>query len=146
VASAATDVAPDGSKSVLGAALTRCPGPHKSGFYRSGFCSTGPEDHGSHVVAAVMTEEFLEFTKAKGNDLSTPRPMWGFPGLKPGDGWCLCALRWAEAEEAGKAPKVVLAATHEKAARMVGIERLRAHAVDADDTGAAKDAVDAAQS
>jgi len=93
-----------------------------------------------------MTEEFLEFTKAKGNDLSTPRPMWGFPGLKPGDGWCLCALRWAEAEEAGKAPKVVLAATHEKAARMVGIERLRAHAVDADDTGAAKDAVDAAQS
>jgi uncharacterized protein (DUF2237 family) len=85
------------------------------------------------VVAAVVTDEFLEYTRAQGNDLSTPKPQWGFPGLKAGDGWCLCAMRWAEAEAAGKAPKVVLSATHEKAARMVPMEKLEAHAV-AEDT------------
>lgn len=135
----ATDVAHSVDRNVLGTALKQCPGPHKSGFYRTGFCSTGPEDHGSHVVAAIVTEEFLEYTKAQGNDLSTPRPQWGFPGLKPGDGWCLCAMRWAEAEAAGKAPKVVLEATHEKAARMVSMDKLEAHAVtveeDTADTG-----------
>ncbi|KAA0172022.1 hypothetical protein FNF28_00339 [Cafeteria roenbergensis] len=124
---ASADVAPDGSLSVLGQPLQRCPGPHRSGFYRSGFCMTGPDDTGSHVVAAVMTEEFLEFTKARGNDLSTPRPEWGFPGLKPGDGWCLCASRWAEAERAGVAPLVALGSTHANALKTVPLDTLRAH-------------------
>jgi uncharacterized protein (DUF2237 family) len=100
-----------------------------TGFYRDGSCRTGPEDAGSHTVCARVTAEFLEFSRARGNDLVTPRPEWGFPGLKPGDGWCLCASRWKEALDAGCAPPVVLAATHEKALEVVNLEELRAHAV-----------------
>jgi len=85
----------------------------KTGFLRDGCCNTGPEDVGSHTVCAVMTAEFLEFSKSRGNDLSTPMPQFGFPGLRPGDRWCLCAPRWHEALEAGYAPRVVLRATHE---------------------------------
>ena len=114
---------------VLDTPLERCPGPHRSGFYRSGFCSTGPDDHGTHVVAAVVTEEFLAYTKAQGNDLSTPRPPF-FPGLKPGDGWCLCALRWKEAEEAGVAPPVRLESTAKEALEFIGLDVLRSHAVE----------------
>jgi uncharacterized protein (DUF2237 family) len=115
-----------GSRSVLGTALVPCPSRHATGFYRDGHCNTGPDDTGVHVVCAEVTQPFLEFTRSRGNDLSTPRP--GFPGLQPGDGWCLCAGRWQEAFEAGVAPKVVLGATHEAALRTSGLEALRAHA------------------
>ncbi len=99
-----------------------------TGFYRDGVCNTGPQDHGTHVVCAVMTEEFLQFTKSRGNDLSTPIPMYRFPGLKPGDGWCLCALRWKEAYDAGHAPPVILEATHEKALNYIEMDTLLEHA------------------
>jgi hypothetical protein len=102
------------SKNVLGTALKKCCDSPKTGFFRDGFCYTGPKDHGIHVACATLTKEFLEFTKSKGNDLMTPRPEWNFPGLKPGDNWCLCALRWLEAKKAGVAPKLDLEATHEK--------------------------------
>ena len=102
-------------KNVLGGSLQSCCFEPKTGFYRDGFCKTGEEDHGTHVVCAIMTDEFLELTKSKGNDLCTPKPEWRFPGLKAGDKWCLCVLRWLEAEKVGKAPRIVLEATHEKA-------------------------------
>lgn len=102
-------------KNVLGTELQSCCNEPKTGFYRDGFCKTGEEDQGTHVVCAIMTNEFLEFTKTRGNDLSTPRPEWSFPGLKEGDKWCLCVLRWLEAEKMGMAPQVILEATHEKA-------------------------------
>jgi uncharacterized protein (DUF2237 family) len=98
-----------------------------TGFTRSGSCETGPQDRGSHTVCAVMTEEFLSYTKDQGNDLSTPRPEWGFPGLKPGDRWCLCSSRWEEARQAGKAPPVHLPACHERALDAVNLEDLKAH-------------------
>jgi len=101
----------------------------KTGFYRTGCCSTGPEDQGSHTVCAVMTDAFLEFSRSRGNDLISARPQWGFPGLKAGDRWCLCAARWLEAYEAGVAPGVVLDATHEKALDIVPREALEAHAI-----------------
>ncbi|ESA32335.1 hypothetical protein N836_27480 [Leptolyngbya sp. Heron Island J] len=101
-----------------------------TGFYRDGTCNTGPNDLGSHVVCAEVTEEFLTYTKAQGNDLSTPMPMYQFPGLKPGDRWCLCASRWKEAHEAGFAPKVVLAATHESALKTVSLEILKKYATE----------------
>ncbi len=85
----------------------------KTGYFRDGTCNTDSSDFGEHCICAEMTDEFLEYTKEKGNDLSTPKPEWGFPGLKAGDRWCLCTSRWLEAYEAGKAPKVVLEATHE---------------------------------
>lgn len=88
------DSAMSNAKNVLGTALQLCCKDPLTGFYRDGFCNTGPYDYGSHIVAAVLTKDFLDFTKSKGNDLSTPRPEYGFPGLKPGDHWCLCALRW----------------------------------------------------
>lgn len=97
---------------VLGEALQGCSDDPLTGFYRDGFCHTGESDTGTHVVCAEMTAEFLEYTASRGNDLSTPRPQWMFPGLKPGDRWCLCALRWKEALDAGMAPAVVLEATH----------------------------------
>jgi len=100
-----------------------------TGFYRDGCCTTGPQDRGLHTVCAVMTEAFLAFTKAQGNDLSTPRPAFNFPGLTPGDRWCLCAARWQEAVEADVAPPVVLEATHERALTIVGLDDLKAHAV-----------------
>jgi uncharacterized protein (DUF2237 family) len=121
------------ARNVLGGALQPCSPPGVSGapltgFYRTGCCETGPEDRGSHTVCAVMTEAFLAFTRAQGNDLSTPRPEYGFPGLQPGDRWCLCAGRWAEALAAGQAPAVVLEATHELALAACDLDDLRRHA------------------
>jgi uncharacterized protein (DUF2237 family) len=99
-----------------------------TGFYRDGYCRTGPDDHGMHTVCAVMSAEFLGFSRECGNDLSTPRPEYGFPGLEPGDRWCLCVTRWKEALEAGCAPQVVLEATHLSALEWVSLEDLQAHA------------------
>jgi hypothetical protein len=99
-----------------------------TGFFRNGGCDTGPEDIGSHTVCVVMTAGFLAFSKRAGNDLSTPYPAHGFPGLRPGDQWCLCAPRWREALEAGQAPPVVLEATHEGALRHCALDDLRRHA------------------
>ncbi len=115
---------------VLGEPLQLCCSNPMTGFFRDGSCRTGPEDLGTHVVCARMTAAFLEFTRSRGNDLSTPRPEYQFPGLKPGDRWCLCALRWREACEAGVAPPVELGATHAKALEWVSLELLRAHAAD----------------
>jgi uncharacterized protein (DUF2237 family) len=113
---------------VVGGALLPCSSDPVTGFYRDGCCATGPEDVGSHTVCAVMTAEFLQFSALTGNDLSTPRPDWGFPGLSPGDRWCVCAARWQEALDAGCAPTVVLAATHARALEVVAIDDLIAHA------------------
>ena len=121
-------VEPATDRNVLGGALRACSTDPMTGFFRDGCCSTGPQDAGSHTVCAVMTEEFLTFTAERGNDLSTPRPEYGFPGLKPGDRWCLCASRWQEAADAGAAPPVALDATHEAALRVVDREALQAHA------------------
>ena len=111
---------------VVGGELLPCSKDPVTGFFRDGCCSTGPEDEGSHTVCAVMTGEFLEFSRAAGNDLSTPRPEWGFPGLQPGDRWCVCAARWLEAHEAGFAAPVVLGATHARALEVVPIAALTA--------------------
>jgi uncharacterized protein len=118
------------AKNVLGEPLQTCCTSPMTGFYRTGRCDTGAGDHGIHVVCAQMTREFLQFTRARGNDLSTPVPEFGFPGLKPGDRWCLCAERWKEAMEAGAAPPVVLAATHISALEFVSLEELSDHAID----------------
>jgi uncharacterized protein len=106
-------------RNVLGGPLGECCHKPMTGFYRTGSCETGPEDRGLHVVCAQMTAEFLAFSRACGNDLSTPLPEVGFPGLKPGDCWCLCAARWQEALEAGEAPRVRLLATHEASLEVV---------------------------
>lgn len=113
---------------VLDGPLRPCGRDPMTGFYRDGCCETGPDDVGTHVVCAVMTEAFLDFTRSSGNDLSTPRPDYRFPGLKPGDRWCLCVSRWAEAHGAGVAPPVVLEATHAKALAVVSLDALRDHA------------------
>ncbi len=113
---------------VLGKPLQGCCTDPITGFYRDGFCRTGPQDSGRHVICARMTDDFLSFTKSQGNDLSTPRPEFRFPGLRAGDKWCLCALRWREAYQAGVAPAVDLAATHEKALEYVTLEMLEEHA------------------
>ena len=110
---------------VLGGPLKACCNTPKTGFYRDGYCRTGPGDHGVHVVCAEMTAEFLEFSRSRGNDLITPRPEWSFPGLKPGDRWCLCVQRWVEAWEAGFAPRVFLEGTHLSALEFVSLEVLR---------------------
>lgn len=115
---------------VLGSRLEPCSVEPRTGFYRDGCCNTGPEDLGLHVVCARMTAGFLEFSKAQGNDLSTPQPEVGFPGLKPGDRWCLCAARWREALDAGVAPPVVLSATHEETLAVVPLDTLKKHAID----------------
>lgn len=112
-------------KNVLGGELELCCVDPMTGFYRTGYCTTDEQDQGVHVVCARMTTEFLAYTKARGNDLSTPRPHYSFPGLKEGDQWCLCALRWQEAFEAGVAPPVVLEATHEKALKYIRLEDLQ---------------------
>ena len=117
-------------RNVLGGELEPCSVDPLTGFYRDGTCRTGAGDAGVHAVCAVMTAEFLEFSRSSGNDLSTPRPEWGFPGLVPGDHWCVCAPRWQEALEAGEAPPVVLAATHAAAVEFSTLADLRAHAVD----------------
>ena len=116
------------SLNVFGQPLLLCCNTPKTGFYRDGFCNTGSNDVGTHVICAEMTAEFLSFTKSKGNDLSTPNPFYDFPGLKPGDFWCLCAIRWKEAYDADAAPKVKLESTHEKALDFVTIEQLIEHA------------------
>jgi len=103
-----------------------------TGFFRDGCCATGPEDVGSHTVCAIVTEELLAFSRRAGNDLSTPQPGLGFPGLQPGDRWCVCAARWLEAHEAGCAPPVLLAATHERALEVIEIDTLLAYAIEPD--------------
>jgi len=117
-------------KNVLGDKLEVCCTSPLTGFRRNGKCETGRNDLGTHVVCAQVTEKFLAFTKAQGNDLTTPLPAYDFPGLKPGDGWCLCASRWKEALNAGVAPPVILSATHEKAIDSVRLQDLKDHAVD----------------
>ena len=120
---------PDG-KNVFGQEIETCSTSPMTGFYRDGCCNTGPEDLGMHVVCVEVSEEFLEFSKAKGNDLSTPNPDFEFPGLKPGDRWCLCALRWKEAMESGMAPPVILTSTHETVLEVVSLEDLKKYAID----------------
>ena len=110
---------------VLGTPLEPCCYAPMTGYFRDGFCRTIQEDTGTHVVCAIVTEDFLEYTKSKGNDLSTPLPYWNFPGLSPGDKWCLCVSRWLEAERVGKAPNILLEATHAKALQYVSLEILR---------------------
>ena len=117
-------------RNVLGHRLEVCSSRPMTGFYRSGCCETGPEDVGAHTVCVQVTDEFLEFSKAQGNDLSTPRPELSFPGLKAGDRWCLCAARWKQALDAQMAPKVFLAATHESVLDLVSLEELSKHALD----------------
>ncbi|MEM8988425.1 MAG: DUF2237 domain-containing protein [Pseudomonadota bacterium] len=115
---------------VFGEVLELCSQAPMTGFYRTGCCETGPEDRGSHTVCAEMTDAFLAFSKSRGNDLSTPRPEFGFAGLKAGDRWCLCAARWKEAFEAGVAPKVFLRATHAAALEIAPLKDLKACAAD----------------
>lgn len=119
------------AKNVLGQTMQSCSTDPMTGFYRDGCCRTGPDDLGLHLVCMVATDEFLEFSKARGNDLSTPQPQYRFPGLVEGDRWCLCVERWKEALEAGMAPQIVLAATHISSLEFVDLEDLQAHAVDA---------------
>lgn len=118
------------SRNVLGQPLQTCSQTPLTGFFRNGCCDTSREDVGSHTVCVVMTAEFLGFSKARGNDLSTPMPEYGFPGLKPGDRWCLCAPRWQEAFEAGMMPRVVLSATHEGALDHCDLTDLKRYAID----------------
>ncbi len=117
-------------RNVLGGELQVCCTDPMTGFYRDGFCRTGVDDTGRHTVCIRATDDFLRFSKAAGNDLSTPMPQYAFPGLVEGDKWCLCMLRWREALQAGMAPDVYLEATHEAALTVVSLEDLRAHAVD----------------
>ena len=119
------------AKNVLGGDLIVCSSDPMTGFFRTGTCDTCGDDEGMHTVCAVMTAEFLEFSKAAGNDLSTPRPEFEFPGLQPGDRWCLCLPRWIEALEAGAAPQIVLQATHMSAIEFLSMETLVEYAVDA---------------
>jgi uncharacterized protein (DUF2237 family) len=115
---------------VFGEPLASCSERPLTGWTRNGCCETDAQDVGSHTVCAVMTAEFLDFSRSRGNDLSTPRPEYGFPGLAPGDNWCLCAARWREAWQAGLAPRVRLKATHRRALEIVDLAALKAHAVD----------------
>lgn len=121
----------DASINVLGGPLEECSRDPVTGFYRTGCCETGPEDHGRHTVCAVMTAEFLALSKYLGNDLSTPRPEFGFAGLKPGDRWCLCAARFLQARDEGAAPRIRLAATHLRTLDIVPLSILRLYAEDA---------------
>ena len=116
------------AKNVLGGPLKTCSTEPLTGFYRDGCCNTGPDDEGLHTICCQVTAEFLAHQKSIGNDLTTPFPMFGFPGLRPGDRWCLCASRWAEANAAGVAPPVVLAATHARTLEWVDVADLEAHA------------------
>lgn len=118
------------SRNVLGTPLQICCTAPMTGFYRNGKCETGPEDVGRHVVCTQVTAEFLAFSRDRGNDLVSPVPAYGFPGLKPGDRWCLCADRWREALDAGAAPWVILTATHERALEVVTLTDLKRHAID----------------
>lgn len=118
------------ARNVLGGELQPCSMDPLTGYFRDGCCNTGSGDRGVHTVCVVVNEEFLEFSRAQGNDLITPHPEYGFPGLKPGNRWCLCADRWREALEAGQAPDVVLEATHVASLEWVSLDDLCAHAVD----------------
>jgi hypothetical protein len=115
---------PEG-RNVFSKKIQKCSDYPKTGFYRDGYCHTGPQDQGTHVACAKVTKEFLEFTKSKGNDLMTPNPAWSFPGLKPGDKWCLCALRWLEAKKAGVEPKLDLRATNIKMLEFSSLRELK---------------------
>ena len=118
-------------RNVLGGPLAVCSTSPRTGFYRDGCCNTGPEDLGLHVVCVQVTRAFLDFARSEGNDLVTPAPDYGFPGLKPGDRWCVCAGTWRHAYEAGAAAPVVLAATHEETLAVIPLDALREHALDA---------------
>jgi uncharacterized protein len=120
----------NGDRNVLGGPLEVCGTDPVTGFYRDGSCTSGPEDVGRHTVCAVMTAEFLAHQQSVGNDLSTPRPEYRFAGLRPGDRWCVVAVRWAQAYAAGVAAPVVLAATHERTLEVIALDALREHAVD----------------
>lgn len=122
---------PGKQRNVLGEPLETCSNEPLTGFYRTGCCDTGAEDVGRHTVCAVMTAEFLEFSRTRGNDLLTPAPQFGFPGLKPGDRWCLCVDRWLEAYQAGKAPWVLLRATNESVRYVVPMEILSHYSYEA---------------
>ena len=117
-------------KNVLGEKLEPCSSDPVTGWFRDGCCNTNEMDVGSHTVCVIVTKEFLEFSKSKGNDLTTPRPEYDFPGLNPGDGWCLCAARWLEAEDEGCAPRVKLLSTNEKALEIIEIEKLKKYQID----------------
>lgn len=120
------------SINVRGDELSPCSNEPLTGFFRDGCCNTSEEDAGCHTVCAVVTDDFLEFSRSRGNDLMTPMPAFGFPGLKAGDRWCLCAARWLEAYRAGCAPRVVLESTHRKTLEIVPLSALESHAVSAD--------------
>ena len=120
----------EGQKNVFGEPLQTCSDRPLTGFYRTGCCHTGPEDMGLHTVCVEVTAEFLAFSKSRGNDLSTPQPDFGFPGLEPGDRRCLCAERWREAFEASSAPRVILGATHEATLDIIDLEDLKRYAID----------------
>lgn len=123
------DWRPDGNaRNILGGPLEPCSFKPLTGFFRNGCCNTDDNDFGSHTVCTVLTDDFLVFSRSRGNDLSTPRPEYDFPGLRAGDRWCLCAARWREAYEAGQAPKVILVATHEAALRYASIDAFQQHA------------------
>lgn len=117
------------AKNVLGSQLQLCCSDPITGFFRDGFCNTNQQDIGKHWVCAVMTQDFLVFSQQQGNDLITPRPEFQFPGLKPGDGWCLCANRWLQAYQAGVAPKVNLLSTHERALEVINLTQLKENAL-----------------
>lgn len=117
-------------RNVFGEPLAMCSIRPMTGFYRTGCCETGADDHGVHTVCVEVTAQFLAFSKLRGNDLSTPIPEFGFSGLEPGDRWCLCAMRWKEALDAGVAPRVILTATHERTLEIVPLEELKRYAID----------------
>jgi uncharacterized protein len=121
---------PSSARNVLGGPLAPCCETPATGFFRDGYCHTGPQDIGSHTVCARMSREFLEYSLQRGNDLVSPQPGFDFPGLRAGDRWCICVDRWREALEAGVAPPVILASTHEKALAVVTLEQLTRHALD----------------
>lgn len=121
---------PQAQRNVLGQTLAPCSRDPLTGFFRDGTCRTCPDDVGQHVVCVKLTPQFLAFTKARGNDLTTPHPEYGFPGLKPGDRWCVCAARWVEAYHADVAPPVILDATHQAVLQLVDLEVLQAYALD----------------
>jgi uncharacterized protein len=123
-------MAMDPSVNVFGEEISSCSDRPKTGFFRDGCCNTSDDDVGSHTVCVEVTKDFLEFSRFRGNDLSTPRPEFQFPGLKPGDRWCLCAARWLEAQQQGMAPRVVLRGTHERALDVVSLDLLKKFAVD----------------
>ncbi len=120
----------DDQRNVFGEIIETCSNRPMTGFYRTGCCHTGEDDVGLHTVCVEVSAEFLAFSKLRGNDLSTPLPAFGFPGLTPGDRWCLCAERWKEALEAGMAPRVILRATHENTLEVVSLEHLKRYAID----------------